>query len=185
MHLELQLGKTPLSSRLYPLSRDELDLLREYIAEMVHTGKIRPSKSSAGAPIFFAKQPSEKLRIVVDYRGLNAITIKDKYPIPLMTTLVEQVSGSKIYTKLDLKAGFNLLRIAAGDEWKTAFTSRYGLYEYLVMPFGLSNAPSVFQYYVNDILKKRLDKSINVYIDDIIIHMETMEEHMVLVRWVL
>src|SRR5258706_12463783 len=185
MHLELQPGKTPPSSRLYPLSRDELDLLREYIAEMVRTGKIRPSKSSAGAPIFFAKQPSGKLRIVVDYRGLNAITIKDKYPIPLMTTLVEQVSGSKIYTKLDLKAGFNLLRIAAGDEWKTAFTSRYGLYEYLVMPFGLSNAPSVFQRYVNDILKERLDKGVNVYIDDIMIHTETMEEHVVLVRWVL
>ena len=113
MHLELQPGKTPPSSRLYPLSRDELELLREYITEMVRTGKIRPSKSSAGAPIFFAKQPSGKLRIVVDYRGLNAITIKDKYPIPLMTTLVEQLSGSRIYTKLDLKAGFNLLRIAA------------------------------------------------------------------------
>ena len=87
--------------------------------------------------------------------------------------------------KLDLKAGFNLLRIAARDEWKTVFTSRYGLYEYLVMPFGLSNAPSVFQRYVNNILKEKLDKGVNVYINDIMIHTETMEEHVLLVRWVL
>ena len=84
------------------------------------------------------------MRNVVNYRGLNAITIKDKYPVPLMTTLVEQVAGTKIFTKLDLKSGFNLIRIAEGDKWKTAFTCRYGLFEYMVMPFRLSNAPATF-----------------------------------------
>jgi len=145
MTIDLEPGKQPPSGKLYPLSPDELELLKEYLDEMMKNGKIRPSKSSAGAPIFFAKQANGKLRIVVDYRELNAIPIKDKYPLPLMTTLMEQVGTSQIFSKLDLKFGFNLLCIAEGDEWKTAFKPRYGLCEYTVMPFGLTNAPSVFQ----------------------------------------
>jgi hypothetical protein len=94
MVIDLEPGKQPPSGKLYPLSPDELELLKEYLDEMLRTGKIRPSKSSAGAPIFFAKQANGKLRIVVDYRGLNAITLKDKYPLPLMTTLMEQVGTS-------------------------------------------------------------------------------------------
>jgi len=124
---------------------------------MRKNGKIRPYKSSASVPIFFAKQANGKLRIVVDYRGLNAITIKDKYPLPLMTTLMEQVGISQIFSKLDFKLGFILLRIAEEDEWKTAFKTRYGLYEYTVMPFGLTNAPSVFQRHLNNILAEKID----------------------------
>ena len=185
MRIELEPGKILPSGRLYPLSRDELELLKEYLEEMVRNGKIRPRKGRAGAPIFFAKQPNGKLRIVVDYWGLNAITIKDKYPVPLMTTLVEQVASAKIFTKLDLKSGFNLIRIAEGDEWKTAFTCRYRLFEYMVMPFGLSNAPATFQRYINNVLQEYIDRGIVVYIDDIIIYTETLEEHIKLVRWVL
>jgi len=144
MTIDLEPGKQPPSGKLYPLSPDELELLKEYLDEMLKNGKIRPGKSSAGAPISFAKQANGKLRIVVDYHGLNAITTKDKYPLPLMTTLMEQVGTSQIFSKLHLKLGFNLLRIAEGDEWKTAFKTRYGLYEHTVMPFGLTNAPSVF-----------------------------------------
>jgi hypothetical protein len=185
MTIELEPGKQPPSGKLYPLSPDELELLKEYLDEMLKNGKIRPSKSSAGAPIFFAKQANGKLRIVVDYRGLNAMTIKDKYPLPLMTTLMEQVGTSQLFSKLDLKLGFNLLRIAEGDEWKTAFKTRYGLYEYTVMPFGLTNAPSVFQRHLNNILAEKIDRGVVVYIDDILIYSKTEEEHVELVRWIL
>jgi len=152
---------------------------------MLKNGKIRYCKSSASAPIFFAKQANGKLRIVVDYRGLNAITIKDKYPLLLMTTLMEQVYTSQIFSKLDLKLGFNLLPIAEGDEWKTAFKTRYGLYEYKVMPFGLTNAPSAFQRHLNNILAEKNDRSVVVYMDDILIYSRTEEEHIELIRWVL
>jgi len=185
MTIDLEPGKQPPSGKIYPLSPDELELLKEYLDEMLKNGKIRPSKISAGAPIFFAKQANGKLRIVVDYRGLNAITIKDKYRLPLMTTLMEQVSTSQIFSKLDLKLGFNLLRIAEGDEWKTAFKTRYGLYEYTAMPFGLTNVPSVFQRHLNNILAEKIDRGVVVYIDDILIYSKTEEEHIALVRMVL
>jgi len=116
MTIDLEPRKQPPSGKLCPLSPGELELLKKYLYEMLKNGKIRPSKSSTGAPIFFAKQANGKLRIVVDYRGLNAITIKDKFPLPLITTLREQVGTSQILSKLDLKLGFNLLPIAEGDE---------------------------------------------------------------------
>jgi len=183
--IDLEPGKQPPSGKLYPLSLDEPQLLKEYLDEMLKNGKTRPSKSSAGAPIFFVKLANGKLRIVVDYRGLNAITIKDKYPLPLMTTLMEQGGRSQIFSKLDLKLGFKLLLIAEGYEWKTAFKTRYGLYEYTVMPFGLTNAPSVFQQHLNNILAEKIDQGVVVYIDDILIYSKKEEEHIELVRWVL
>ena len=158
--IELLPNTEPPSGKLYPMSQDELQLLREYIEEMVANGKIRPGKGHAGSPVFFVKEKTGKMRLVVDYRGLNAITIKDKYPIPLMTTLMEQVQESTWFTKLDLKNGFNLIRVKAGDEWRTAFKTRYGLYEYTVMPFGLTNAPSGFQRYVNEVLKEYIDRGV-------------------------
>jgi len=128
MTIDFEPGKQPPSGKLYPLSQDELELLKEYLDEILKNGKFCPSKSSASATIFFTKQANSKLRIVVDYCGLNAITIQDKYPLPPMTTLMEQVGTSQIFSKLDLKISFNLLRRAVGDEWKTAFKTRYGLY---------------------------------------------------------
>ena len=118
---------------------------------------------------------------MVDYRGLNPITIKDKYPLPLMTMLIEHVGTSQVYSKLDLKLGFNLLRIAKGDEWKTAFETRYVLYKYAVMPFGLTNAPSVFQRHLNNILSEKIDRGVVVYINDILIYTETEEQHIKLI----
>ena len=113
---------------------------------MLEQGKIRPSRSAAAASCFFVPKPHGRgLRFVVDFRGLNAITIKDKYLLPLMNELLEHASKAKVYTKIDLKNGFNNIRIAEGHEWKTAFRTRYGSYEYLVMPFGLTNARSTFQ----------------------------------------
>ena len=125
------------------------------------------------------------MRLVVDYRGLNTITIKDKYPIPLMTTLMEQVQESPWFTKLDLKNGFNLICVKAGDEWKTAFKTRYGLYEYTGMPFGLTNAPSVFHRYVNEVFKEYINRGVVAYIDDILIYSKTEEELVNLTKKVL
>jgi len=123
---------------------------------MLRNGKIRPSNSTAGTLIFLAKQTNGKLRIMVDYCGLNIMPIKDKYPLPLMTSRMEQVGTSQVFAKLDLKLGFNLLRIATVDEWKTAFDTRYELCEYMVMPFGLTNGQSVFQRDLNNILNENL-----------------------------
>ena len=171
---------------IYALSAVELNALREYLDEMLRTGKIRPSKSPAGAPILFVPKPHGKgLRLCVDYRGLNKITVLNRYPLPLMNELRDRVQGAKLFTKIDLKAGYNLIRIRAGDEWKTAFRTRYGHYEYLVMPFGMANAPASFQNMINDIFKDMIDLGVVAYIDDILIYSQTKEEHERLVKEVL
>jgi hypothetical protein len=160
--------------------------LKEYLNEMLVTGKIRPSKSPAGAPILFVpKAHGRGLRLCVDYRGLNRVTILNRYPLPLMNELRDRIQGSKIFTKLDLKSGYNLIRIKKGDEWKTVFRTRYGHYEYLVMPFGLANAPATFQNMMNEILRDLIDQGVVVYIDDILIYSETEEEYKRLVNDVL
>ena len=131
--IDFKPGKQSPNSHLYPLSHNELEALHEYIDEMLKTGKIRPSKGSAGAPVFFVpKTHGRGLRVVVDYRGLNAITIKDRYPLPLMSELMDRVGRAKWFTKLDLKNGYNLVRVASGHEWKTAFKTRYGAFEFTV-----------------------------------------------------
>ena len=132
------------AAQLYPISHDELQVLKEYVEEILKTGKNGEGSGAIGSPVFFIKEKTGKLRLVVDYHRLNTITIKDVYPIPLMTTLMEQIQVSNWLNELDLKNGFNLIRVKEGDEWKTAFKTRYGMFEYKVMPFGLANAPSVF-----------------------------------------
>jgi len=134
---------------IYPLSKKELDALWDYIRKMEDHGKIRRSSSPIGAPILFVPKPDGTLRLCVDYRGLNKITIKNKYPLPLMSELRSRLGKATIFTKLDVKNGYYLIRQAEGEESKTAFKSRYGLYEYTVMPFGLCNAPSTFQSMIN------------------------------------
>jgi hypothetical protein len=125
---------------IYPLSEVELETLREWLKEMLRTGKIRRSTSSASSPILFVPKPHGRgLRLCVDYRGLNRITIANRYPLPLMSELQDRIRDAQIFTKIDLKNGYHLVRIKDGDEWKTAFRTRYGLYEFLVMPFGLCN----------------------------------------------
>ena len=125
------------------------------------------------------------MRLCVDYRQLNKLTIANKYPLPLMTELRDRVAGATIFTKLDLKDGYHLLRIKEGDEWKTAFRTRYGHYEYKVMPFGLVNAPATFQAMMNTILRNFLDHGVVVYLDDILIYSKNEEEHVELVKKVL
>ncbi|MBE6133033.1 MAG: hypothetical protein E7180_06615 [Erysipelotrichaceae bacterium] len=170
---------------IYPLTEAERDELKKYIKENLDKGFIRKSKSPAGAPVLFVKKKDGSLRLVVDYRKLNEITIRNSYPLPLISELIDRVKGAKYFTKLDLKSAYNLVRIKEGDEFKTAFRTRYGHYEYLVMPFGLKNAPATFQHFINDVLSDYLDDFVISYIDDILIYSNSLEEHHEHVRKVL
>src|SRR5258708_31303327 len=150
------------------MTEKESEVLLKYIQEELRKGFIRPSKFPVSSSIFFIKKKDGTLRPVVDYQYLNTITVKNRYPLPLMTEMVEHLGGMKYFNKLDLCTGYNLIQIAEGDEWKTAFTSKFGLYEYLVMPFGLCNAPAVFQHFMNNIFCRLMIKRIAIYLDDIL-----------------
>jgi len=140
--IEFKEGTTAPWGPIYPHLEMELQMLREWLKEMEKTGKIKRSTSLAGSPILFVPKPHRRgLRLCVDYRGLNAIMIPNRYPLQLMQELPDRVQGAQWFTKMDLKNGFNLIRISKGDGWKTAFRTRYGLYEFQVMPFGLTNVP--------------------------------------------
>ncbi|KAH7475360.1 hypothetical protein FOMA001_g11755 [Fusarium oxysporum f. sp. matthiolae] len=163
--------------KIYPLNQGELEVQRQYIDEMIQKGYIRESTSPAGSAMFFVPKKNGKPRPVVDYRGVNARTIKDRTPLPLITELKDRLQGKKIFTALDLKGAYNLIRIKEGDEWKTAFRTRFGLFEYLVMPFGLTNAPATFQRMINSVLRQYLDIFVVCYLDDILIFSDNEEEH--------
>lgn len=171
LHITLQEGKMPPFGRLYSLSEPERKALKKYVEEQLKLNFIRPSASPAAAPVIFVKKKyNNELRLCVDYRGLNAITVKDRFPIPLVTDLVDAVQGSKVFSKIDLKHAYHLIRVAEGDEWKTAFRTPQGLHEYLVMPFGLANAPAAFQRYMELTLRTLLGVSVVCYLDDILVY---------------
>jgi hypothetical protein len=142
--INLEEGHSPPFGLFYGLSEPELQALHDYFTENLAKGFVQHSKSPAGAPILFVKKKDGSLRLCVDYHGLNKITKKNRYPLPLISSLLDQLRTGKIFTKLDLRGAYNLLRIRPGDEWKTAFRTRYGHFKYTVMPFGLTNAPTVF-----------------------------------------
>jgi hypothetical protein len=184
--IDLKEGETPPWGPVYALNEVELETLREWLKEMLWMGKIRPSKSPAAAPILFVPKPHGRgLTLCVDYRGINKITIANRYPLPLMSELQDRVRGAKFFTKMDLKNGYHLIWIKEGDEWKMAFRCRYGLYEFLVMPFGLTNTPATFQDMMNHIFRDMLDQGVIAYIDDVLIYAETEERHDELVEEVL
>ena len=162
---------------LYNLSVTELEVLRKYLTEYMSRGWIRRSKSPAGAPILFVKKKDGSLRLCVDYRGLNKVTVKNRHPLPLIMESLERLSQAKWYTKLDVREAYYRIRIAEGDEWKTAFCTKYGHFEYTVMPFGLTNAPAQFQAYINHALVGLIDVTCIVYLDDILIYSDTEEDH--------
>ena len=171
---------------LYNMSRDELLVLRKTLTELLDKNFIRVSNSPAAAPVLFVRKPGGGLRFCVDYRGLNKITRKDRYPLPLVYETLRNVGRAKWYSKLDVIAAFHRIRIAEGDEWKTAFRTRYGLYEWMVTPFGLANAPSTFQKYINWALRDYLDEFCSAYIDDVLIYTDgSLEEHRKHVRQVM
>jgi hypothetical protein len=183
--IDLDPDTTPPHGPIYSMSENELVVLREYLDDMVSKGFIRSSNSPAGAPVLFVKKKDGSLRLCVDYRGLNKITKKNRYPLPLIGNLLDRLKSATVYSKIDLRAGYHNVRIASGHEWKTAFRTRYGSFEYLVMPFGLTNAPATFQYFMNDIFRDMVDICVVVYLDDILIYSENMEQHRQHVRKVL
>ncbi|QRW23767.1 Retrotransposable element Tf2 protein [Rhizoctonia solani] len=170
---------------IYGMTNAESKALKQHIDEELATGKIRPSTSSAGAPVMFVKKADGSLRLVVDYWKLNDVTQKNVYPLPRQDDLMAKLRNAKLFTKLDLCWGYNNVRIKEGDEWKTAFRTKYGLFEYLVMPFGLTNAPAAFQHFMNDLFRDLIDVTVVIYLDDILIFSEDPKKHPEHVREVL
>ena len=185
LKIDLEEGTSPPLGTIYSLSLVELEALWTFIDENLCTGFIRPSSSPHAAPVLFVKKKDSSLRLCVDFHSLNKISKKDRYPLPLISDLLDSPSRAKIYTKIDLWHAYHLVRIAPGDEWKTAFRMRYGSYEWLVMPFGLTNAPAAFQRFVNTIFANMLDVSVVIYLDDILIYSGDMDSHQQHVREVL
>ena len=149
-------------------------------------GRIRPSKSPMAAPVFFVKKKDGKLQLVQDYRALNAMTVKNKYPLPLIPELIAKLRGAKYFTKLDVRWGFNNVRIKEDDEWKAAFRTNRGLFEPLVMFFGLTNSPAMFQTMMDDVFEELISEGVVVvYLDDILIFTGTLDEHRNVTRWVM
>ena len=167
------------------MSEQELRGLREWLDRQVAAGKIVKSSSSAGAPILLVGKPDGSFPLCVDYRALNKVTVKNRYPLPLMTELRERLNKAKMFTKLDLQNGYHLVRMPEEDEEKTAFRTRFGLYYWRVMPFSLCNAPATFQSMMDNILHDLLDDGVIVYIDDILIYSEDEKIHVKLVQEVL
>ncbi|KAL0204545.1 hypothetical protein M9458_002563 [Cirrhinus mrigala] len=175
--IDLLPNAMPPKSKIYPLSRNESQAMKEYVTEALNSGFIRPSTSPAAAGFFFVEKKDGGLRQCIDYRGLNNVTVKFRYPLPLVPSALEQLRKATIYTKLDLRSAYNLIRIKEGDEWKTAFLTTRGHYEYQVMPYGLANSPAVFQSFINEIFKDLLNKYMIAYIDDILVYSKSEEEH--------
>jgi hypothetical protein len=180
--IEMQPGNAPISKRPYRMPLVELVELKKQLQELldkgfIHKGFIRPSTSPWGCPALFVKKKDESLRLCVDYRPLNAVTIKNKYPLPCIDVLFDQLVGAKVFSKIDLRSGYHQIKIRASDIPKTAFSTRYGLYEYLVMSFGLTNAPAYFMYMMNLVFMPELDKFVVVFIDDILVYSRNEDEH--------
>lgn len=158
---------------------------RRQIEDYLQKGYIRPSVSPYGAPILFAKRKDDKLRMYKDYKGLNSITKKNSYPLPRIDGLLDSLAGAKYFSKLDLASGYHQIRIVEEDIHKTAFSSKWRHYEWLVMGFGLTGAPGTFQGLMNDVFRELLDAGLLVYLDDILLYSKTLSDHVVLLRKVL
>jgi len=175
--IDLVPGIGPVSMAPYRMASAELVELKKQIEELLGKKFIRPSTSPWGAPILLVKKKDGSSRLCVDYRQLNKMTIKNKYPLPRIDDLMDQLHGAAIFSKIDLRPGYHQILVKTDDVQKTAFRSRYGHYEYVVMPFGVTNAPTVFMDYMNRIFRPFLDKFVVVFIDDIVIYSKTHEEH--------
>jgi hypothetical protein len=175
--IELQPRTAPISKRPYRMPPNELTELKIQLQDLLDKGFIRPSASPWGCPALFVKKKDNSLRLCVDYCPLNAVTIKNKYPLPRIDILFDQLAGAKVFSKIDLRSGYHQIKIKPGDIPKTAFSTRYGLYEYMVMSFGLTNAPAYFMYLMNSVFMPELDKFVVVFIDDILIYSKTKVDH--------
>lgn len=176
--IPLEPGKQPPHKAPYRMAPAELEELRKQLQDLLDRGLIQPSTSPFGAPVLLIRKKSGAMRLVVDYRLVNAITVKDRYPLPRIDDLLDRLNGAKVFSKIDLASGYHQIRIAEGDEHKTAFRTRFGSFEFRVLPFGLTSAPATFQRLMNDILMPYLDRFVIVYLDDICIYSRTPEEHL-------
>ncbi|SAM61046.1 uncharacterized protein UBRO_20210 [Ustilago bromivora] len=181
----LEEGKPLPFGFIYSLSEHELKTLWEYIEENLAKGFISPSDLPAASPILFVKKKAGSLHLCVDYCGLNQITICNCYLLTLIDELLDQLRKAWFFTHIDLRGAYNLLHIAKGDKWKTAFHTRYGLFQYNVMPFGLTNAPASFQHLMKNMFKDILDRSLIIYLDNLLIYSPTLEQHQLHVSAVL
>ena len=170
-------GTSPISKRAYRMSAEELKELRKQLDELEEKGFIRPSVSPWAAPVLFVKKKDGSIRLCVDYRALNEVTIKNKYPLPRIDDLFDQLKGATVFSKIDLRSGYHQLKVKEEDIPKTAFITRYGHHEFMVVPFGLTNAPAIFMNLMNLVLMPYLDKFVVVFIDDILIYSRSIEEH--------
>jgi len=175
--IELMPGVGPQSKAPYRMAPAELKELKVQLEELLGKGFIRPSVSPWGAPVLFVKKKDGSMRLCVDYRMLNQVTIKNRYPLPRIDDLFDQLQGAAVFSKIDLRTGYHQLRIREGDIAKTAFRSRYGHYEFTVMPFGLTNAPAAFMGLMNQVFHQQLDKFVIVFVDDILIYSKDHQTH--------
>ncbi|CAN1768730.1 Retrovirus-related Pol polyprotein from transposon 17.6 [Linum perenne] len=176
-NIELVPGTAPISIPPYRMAPAELNELKEQLQELLDKGFIRPSVSPWGAPVLFVKKKDGSMRMCIDYRRLNKATIKNRYPLPRIDDLFDQLQGAEVFSKIDLRSGYHQLKVEEGSVPMTAFRTRYGHYEFLVMPFGLTNAPAAFMALINKVFHEYLDKFVIVFIDDILIYSKTREEH--------
>ncbi|GBG89158.1 hypothetical protein CBR_g48865 [Chara braunii] len=175
--IEIIPGSKTQKGRIYRMAPAELDELRQQFKELTEKGWIRPSTSPYGTSVLFVPKKGGTLRMCIDYRGLNAVTVKNAEPLPRIDDLLDRVQGCKYYSKIDLKSGYHQIAIRPEDQHKTTFQTRYGLYEFAVMPFGLCNASGTFQHAMNRIFHDHLNKFVVVYLDDILIFSKSAEEH--------
>jgi hypothetical protein len=175
--IELQPGTAPIAKAPYKMSHVEMKELKIQLQGLLDKGYIHPNTSPWGCLALFVEKNDKELRLCVDYRPLNAVTIKNKYPLPHIDIMFDQLAGAQVFCKIDLRSGYHQIKIRAKDILKTTFTMRYGLYEYLVMSFGLMNAPAHFIYPMNSVFMLELNKFVMVFIDDILVYSKSIEEH--------
>ncbi|KAJ9540615.1 hypothetical protein OSB04_027121 [Centaurea solstitialis] len=176
-HIDLTPGAAPIARAPYRLAPTEMKEMMTQLQELSEKGFIRPSSSPWGAPVLFVKKKDGSMRMCIDYRELNKRTVKNKYPLPRIDDLFDQLQGAGCFSKIDLRSGYHQVRVKEDDVPKTAFRTRYGHYEFLVMPFGLTNAPAVFMDLMNRVCRPFLDKSVIVFIDDILVYSKDEAEH--------
>jgi hypothetical protein len=175
--IELQPGTTPISRRPYKMTPKELAKLKVQLNELMDKGFIHPSSSPWGCSTLFVKKKDQSLRLCVDYRPLNTITIKNKYPLLRIDILFDQLASAKVFSMVDLRLGYHQIKICPEDVPKTAFSTRYGLYAYLILSFGLTNAPAYFMYLMNSVFMPELDNFVMVFIDAILVYSKNEEEY--------
>jgi hypothetical protein len=175
--IDLLPGTTPIFKRPYRMSVEELKELKKQLTKLQEARYIRLSSSPWGAPVLFLQKKDGSQTMCVDYRSLNDVTVKNKYPLPRIEDLFDLMRGAWVFSKIDLRSGYHQMKIRPSDIPKTAFSTRYGLYEFTVMSFGLTNAPAYFMNLMNKVFMEYLDRSIMVFIDDILIYSKSESDH--------